>query len=65
MEPIRRIRDKLGTGSKQNASSNTPNKFGPLAQLVERSTVNRMVPGSSLGRGAKLLGQKVPSWIMV
>jgi hypothetical protein len=28
-------------------------KFFPIAQLVEHSTVNRIVPGSSPGRGAK------------
>ena len=33
-EPIRRIRDKLGTGSKQNASSNTPNKLSLVSTAV-------------------------------
>ena len=27
--------------------------FSPIAQLVERLTVNQLVPGSSPGRGAK------------
>ena len=27
--------------------------YSAIAQLVERSTVNRMVPGSSPGRGAR------------
>ena len=29
--------------------------YSAIAQLVEPSTVNRMVPGSSPGRGAMLL----------
>lgn len=29
--------------------------YSPLAQLVERLTVNQNVPGSSPGRGAKFL----------
>ena len=33
--------------------------YSTLAQLVERPTVNRMVPGSSPGGGAKTMGTGV------
>ncbi len=50
---------KLGTWTTPSVRGR-PIKCSAIAQLVERSTVNRMVAGSSPARGANRISSEIP-----